>query len=232
MTFAHDSQGSSSVEPLGLMVHSLPSSNLAQAQTSPVATGRWKLLALVLLCSLPVFAAYWVYFVVRPQGQAGLGQLVQPVQPMPDAVALGLDGRAHPLVGLRGQWLLVSVAGGACGDVCQRRLFVQRQLRAMLGKDKDRVDWVWLVNDAVPVDEKLRPHLAEGRVLALSPGLIQSWLAVAPGKSLTDYIFVVDPLGNVMMRFPAQLDAISATKARRDLERLLRASASWDGPGR
>ena len=35
-----------------------------------------------------------------------------------------------------------------------------------------------------------------------------------------------------MMRFPARMDGAGATQARRDLERLLRASASWDQPGR
>jgi hypothetical protein len=57
-------------------------------------------------------------------------------------------------------------------------------------------------------------------------------LLAAPDKALTDFIFVIDPMGNTMMRFPAQFDAASASKVKRDLERLLRASASWDSPGR
>jgi hypothetical protein len=49
---------------------------------------------------------------------------------------------------------------------------------------------------------------------------------------LAEHFFVVDPMGNWMMRFPARMDTAGAGRAKRDLERLLRASASWDEPGR
>jgi hypothetical protein len=39
-------------------------------------------------------------------------------------------------------------------------------------------------------------------------------------------------MGHWMMRFPARMDAAGAAKAKKDLERLLRASASWDEAGR
>ena len=56
--------------------------------------------------------------------------------------------------------------------------------------------------------------------------------APAPGRALQDHLYVVDPQGNWMMRFPPGLDAAAAAKAKRDLERLMRASASWDEAGR
>ena len=61
---------------------------------------------------------------------------------------------------------------------------------------------------------------------------VQQWLAPAAGHQLQEHLYLVDPLGNWMMRFPANLDAEGAAKAKKDLERLLRASASWDEPGR
>jgi len=39
-------------------------------------------------------------------------------------------------------------------------------------------------------------------------------------------------MGHWMMRFPAGLDKAGAGRAKRDLERLMRASASWDQAGR
>ena len=57
-------------------------------------------------------------------------------------------------------------------------------------------------------------------------------LEAANGQQLADHLYLVDPMGNWMMRFPAQLDLAAAAKAKRDLERLLRASSSWDQPGR
>lgn len=213
-----------------MMVHSMPTPQDGESVTLAPG-GRWKMLAIMLVCSLPVIASYFAYFGVRPSGHASLGELITPVRPVPDQVATALDGSVHPLAELKGQWLLVSVAGGACLQGCPQHLFLQRQLRETLGKDRDRVDWVWFISDQVAVPASLKPALAGAQVLRVDAQVLQAWLA-QPGAALTESLFVVDPMGNAMMRFPAQFDNVAAGKARRDLERLLRASAAWDGPGR
>jgi hypothetical protein len=109
---------------------------------------------------------------------------------------------------------------------------LQRQLRESLGKDKDRVDWIWLVTDNAPVRAELRNALAQATVLRVDAQQLARWLAPEQGHVLADHLYVVDPMGNWMMRFPAGLDMPGAAKAKRDIERLLRASASWDEPGR
>lgn len=218
-------------EPLGLVVHSLPTPH--ESVVEPMRpSGRWKLLAIMLVCSLPVIASYYAYFVVRPQGKASFGELIAPARPVGNWVGTSLQGGSTPLASLKGQWLMVSVHGGTCAADCQHRLFLLRQLRATLGKDKDRVDWVWLVSDTAPVDPAMHKPLGDAVVLRVDPNVLNEWFSVAPGKSLSDYIFVVDPLGNTMLRLPAVFDVADSAKARRDLERLLRASVSWDGPGR
>jgi hypothetical protein len=133
---------------------------------------------------------------------------------------------------LEGQWLLVSVAGGACDTACERHLYLQRQLREGLGKDKDRVDWVWLVDDAVPVRDALKPALRDATVLRVDRAQLADWLSPAPGRQLADHLYVVDPMGHWMMRFPAADDTAAAEKVRKDLEQLMRASAGWDQAGR
>lgn len=218
-------------EPLGLVVHSLPTPQETVAE--PLRpSGRLKLLVIMLVCSLPVIASYYAYFVVRPQGKASFGELIAPARPVGNWTGTNLQGQGTPLPALKGQWLMVSVNGGACDAECQRHLFLLRQLRATLGKDKDRVDWVWLISDAAPVDGAMHKPLGDAVVLRVDPGVLNEWFSVAPGKALSDYIFVVDPLGNTMLRLPAVFDVADSAKARRDLERLLRASVSWDGPGR
>jgi hypothetical protein len=218
-------------EPLGLVVHSMPA-----AQQATLSGGRsgsiWKLLAIVLVCSLPAIVAYFAYYVVRPAGRAGFGELIQPVRPVPAAGASALDGSPVALSSLKRQWLLLSVAGAACEPDCQRRLFTQRQLRETLGKEKERFDLVWLISDQQALPEGLRQRVADTTLLRVEQRVLNDWLLAAPDKALTDFIFVIDPMGNTMMRFPAQFDAASASKVKRDLERLLRASASWDSPGR
>jgi hypothetical protein len=59
-----------------------------------------------------------------------------------------------------------------------------------------------------------------------------AWLAPQQGHALAEHLYLVDPMGNWMMRFPAGLDLAGAAKAKRDIERVLRASASWDEAGR
>ena len=215
-----------------MTVHDMPSPQELVASRPATAYSRWKLLAIAFICSLPVIVSYFAYFVERPEGRAAYGELINPARPVPEAVGVTLDGLATPLASLKRQWLLVAVAGGACPEACSRELYLQRQLREMLGKDKARVDRVWLVTDDVEVPQDLRRHLGDLVVLRVSPATLEAWLGAPTPQALTDHFYVVDPLGNAMMRMAANMDAAAAAKARRDLERLLRASASWDEPGR
>lgn len=215
-------------EPLGLAVHSLPNPQDA-AQTQPVLTGRWKLLAIMVVCSLPVIAAYYAYAFVRPQGHAGIGDLISPVRPVGDLSGVPLDGGTQTLASLKGKWLLVAVGEGACEAACQRQLFVQRQLRESMGKDKERLQRVWLLRDQAAISPALRQAMGDAVVLRVNPQALTDWLAL-PAAPVTDTLYLVDPLGNAMMHIPAQINAAQASKARRDLERLLRATASWNTP--
>ena len=218
-------------QPLGLTVHSMPTlEDMAPPQQT--RTGRWKMLLVLLVCAAPVVASYFTYYVVRPEGRRNFGELITPQYPLPDVVATALDGTQVNLQTLKDQWLLISVAGGACDAACARQLYLQRQLREGLGKDKDRLDWVWLIDDAAPLAPELLPALKTATVLRVPAKDLEAWLAPAKGATLREHLFLVDPLGNWMLRFPAQLDTEQAPKAKRDLERLLRASSSWDNAGR
>jgi hypothetical protein len=194
--------------------------------------GRWKLWLVLLVCVAPIVASYFTYYVVRPEGRRNFGELIDPMRPLPDQPSVSLSGEAGNLLALKGQWLLVSVAGGACDEACSRHLYLQRQLRETLGKDKDRLDWVWLIPDDAPVPEKLLPALSGATVLRVPMAAVSAWLAPGAGNQLTRQLYLVDPMGNWMMRFPPDLDLQSAAKVKRDLERVLRASASWDRAGR
>ena len=220
-------------QPLGLTVHSMPSPGLAALDDAQRTTrGRWRMIAVMLICAAPVIASYFTYYVVRPEGRRNYDELINPQRPLPDQAAITLDGKPLNLRQLKGQWLLISVAGGACDEACRQHLYLQRQLRETLGKEKDRVDWVWLVTDDAPVAPALLPALRDATVLRVSQAELSQWLEAASGQRLASHLYLVDPIGNWMMRFPASLDLQGAANAKRDLERLLRASASWDEPGR
>ncbi len=218
-------------QPLGLTIHSIPAPERAMAAQTR-RSGRWQMLLLLLVCAAPIVASYFTYYVVRPEGRRNFGDLIDPQRALPDQASVSLTGQSSNLTALKGQWLLVSVAGAACDEDCSRRLYLQRQLREGLGKEKDRLDWVWLISDEAQVPAKLLPSVQEATVLRVPLVSLNGWLAPASGQQLEEHLYLVDPLGNWMMRFPPHLDISSAAQVKRDLERLLRASKSWDKAGR
>jgi len=187
------------------------------------------MLLILLVCASPVIASYFTYYVIRPEGRRNYGELIDPQRPMPELVGVNAEGQSVPLTQLRNQWLFISVADSACDAQCESHLYLQRQLREGLGREKDRMDWVWLRTGSVELPERLRRATETAVVLHLDEAQISRWLVPAPGQQLSDHLYVVDPLGNWMMRFPANADP---AKVRRDLDRLLRASSFWDRPGR
>ncbi len=212
-------------------MHSLPVP--AVGAEARVRAGRLKMLLVLLVCAAPVIASYLTYFVVRPQGRTNYGELIVPQRELPAGLPLAdLDGRAVPAASLKGQWLLVVVAGGDCDPGCEQRLFLQRQLRETLGKDRDRLDKVWLVPDAAPVRPEVLRAIGGGtptQVLRVPREALAGWLEAAPGRPLEAHYYIVDPLGHWMMRSPPDAEP---AKLKRDIDKLLRASASWDLPGR
>jgi hypothetical protein len=190
------------------------------------------MLAVFLVCAAPVVASYFTYYVVRPEGRRNFGELIQPMRPLPSQPAVTLEGKRTELAALRGQWLLISVAPGGCDAACSQHLYLQRQLRESLGKEKDRLDWVWLVSDQSPVPEKLMPGLRQATILRVDAQAIGAWLSPSAGHKLEDHLYLVDPMGNWMMRFAPGLTLETAAQAKRDIERLLRAASSWDEAGR
>jgi hypothetical protein len=215
-----------------MTVHSLPSVTGEPAERRRIS-GRWKMAAIMLACAAPVIASYLAYYVVRPEGRKNYGELIQPARALPEVKAQLLDGTAVPLPALQGQWLLVSVGGGACNEACQKNIYWTRQLREVMGRDKDRIERLWLVADDAQVDSKLAPQVHaprnDAQALRVPRAVLEQWLPAAAGKKIEDHLYVVDPYGNLMLRWPADMDA---AKAKRDIHNLLRASGSWDQAGR
>lgn len=216
-----------------MTVHDLPSpGDLAQADARRTRIGRWKMIAMLLVCASPVIASYFTYYVLRPEGRSVYGELIQPQIDMPAVTLKNEQGQDVPLRSLKGQWLLVNVASGACEERCQQNLYFQRQLREILGRDKDRLDRVWLVSDDAPIAQALQAALQGAHVLRMDAETLTRWISPGTGQQLQDHLYVVDPMGNFMMRFPAHMDVAGASKAKKDLNRLLKASSSWDQAGR
>lgn len=174
----------------------------------------WLILA---LCAAPIVASYAAYYWWQPTGHVNYGELIEPRQ-LPGATLARIDGRRFTLRELEGQWVLLAAAPAACDEKCREKLVYMRQVRLAQGKETDRVERVWLVTDGVAPDAAL---------LTEHPGLIvvrdgEPIVGALPAqRSPIDHVYVVDPLGNLMMRFPANPDP---RKMLKDLSRLLRHS--------
>jgi hypothetical protein len=221
-------------EPLHLTVHGMPRADIASDETlRRTARGRFKMLLVLLACAAPVIASYFSFYVLRPEGRSNYATLIEPSRTMPaDLPLTDLDGRPVSAASLRGQWLLVSVGRAACDQDCEQRLFMQRQLREMTGRERDRIDKLWLITDDGPIAPALRAALSAApatQVLRVPAPALQQWLAPAAGESLESHVYVVDPMGQWMMRAPPQAQP---ARFKRDIDKLLRASSFWDRPGR
>jgi cytochrome oxidase Cu insertion factor (SCO1/SenC/PrrC family) len=224
----------SQTDPVGLTVYDLPSPAQAAAEDgSRTRAGRIRMLLVMAVCAAPIIFSYLTYYVIRPQSASSFGELIEPQRDIPAITATDLKGQVIDLQSLRGQWLFVMVTGGACDSECERMLYVQRQLHKSLGREKDRVERVWLVSDTAPVSDALVQALQGATVLRADGQALAKWLSPAAGHELKDHFYLVDPMGRWMMRFPSKQEGAEApVKIKRDLERLLRAANSWDQAGR
>ncbi len=195
--------------------------------------GRIMMLAILFACALPVIASYFTYYVIRPQGRTNYATLIEPQRPLPPletVPAQDMDGHSVPLTMLKGQWLMIVVAPASCGKACESNLFLQRQLREMMGPERDRIQKVWLVDSPGPVAPALAAALAATPAVAtyrVDRAALERWLEPEPHHALEDHLYVVDPLGNWMMRTPANPDPV---RLKKDVDKLLRASAWWNRP--
>ena len=203
-------------------------SNIPSAATNtapPVRphAGRWKLFAIIAICASPVIASYLSYYVIKPTGRVNYGDLIQSdLHSIPDLQTTTLDGTPAPLAGLEGKWIMLQVDSGDCTDACRKKLYDMRQLRLTQGRERDRIERVWLITDDAPLDTVLMREYDGTRMLRASAAAVTKWLPTVSGTSASDHIYLIDPLGRLMMRFPKNCEP---GKIKKDLGRLLAASS-------
>lgn len=187
------------------------------------SAGRWKLFAVIAVCAAPLIASYLTYYVIKPESRTNYGSLLDPrAYPMPVLVATTLDGKPTGLDAYKGKWIMLQVDEASCQDRCKKKLFEMRQLRLIQGKEMDRIERVWLVTDDQPLDTMVMREYDGTRMLRVKPDALKAWLPTEPGTAPVDHIYLIDPLGNLMMRFPKDADP---NKVKKDLAKLLKASA-------
>lgn len=166
----------------------------------------------------PVVAAYLSFYFWPPEGRTNYGELIKPVA-LPDAALRDSTGKELALSKWRGKWLILTIDGANCDAACDQKLFLMRQIRISLSKEMNRVERVLLVRGKSNVSGDLLKKYPGMNVLSgADADLLGQFPALADPA---DHIYLVDPLGNVMMRYAKNPDAAGI---RRDLSRLLSVS--------
>jgi hypothetical protein len=188
---------------------------------------------------------------LRPEGQTNYGTLLNPQRPVPSAQALPLltrEGEPFDLASLHGKWILVSADSADCPESCVKKLFTLRNSHASQGKNVERLSRVWFLideqsqGDATSGNAKPDAAASDAAAPDVSPQILEAYQGthmlradpdkllafLAPNASpaerdaaLKGPMWIIDPLGNLMMEFPADADSISV---RDDISKLLKNS--------
>jgi cytochrome oxidase Cu insertion factor (SCO1/SenC/PrrC family) len=181
-------------------------------------TPRSKFLFVISVFLAPVVAAYLAYAGWRPSGHTNYGDLLK-VTPLQQTVGRTVDGQPFNLDALRGKWVMVHVGAARCDAACAWQLYLMRQTRIAQGKEQSRIERLWvLTDDGTPDAQLLQAHSG---LHVWRPSAAAFVTQFPAAQDSAEHIYLVDPLGNLMMRFPAQVDA---KRMMKDLRLLLKAS--------
>ena len=180
--------------------------------------GRWVLVAVLLVCVAPLLAAYLVFEVWPPERRMNYGELISPL-PLPEVSLTGLDGHRVHLKGFRGRWIMLHVDHAHCDSYCEKKLYHMRQVRLAQGREMERIGRVWLVVDDAAVAAPLVANYPGTHIARVSDSKLLVQFPVT--RDVRDHIYLVDPLGNLMLRYPRDPDP---GRMKKDLERLLKVS--------
>ena len=166
----------------------------------------------------PLAIAAWMYFTgsaLIPEGRTNHGALLQPIVRLTEALPdSGLHERTE------GHWVLLYTNAGPCGEECEYALYTLRQSRLMLGKELDRLVRVFLHGETAP-DTVLLAEQHEGLVTLRDDSLGALLDGKRPQSLAAGGYYLVDPLGNLVMYFPPDIDPSAMVE---DVKRLLKQS--------
>lgn len=194
-------------------------SDLRLATTAAtIRYGRLKMLLIFAVCASPVLLGTLAYWFYRSESTTNYGSFIEPQRQ-----AVGLES-------FRGKWVMFTIDSPQCDEFCAKRLYLMRQLRLTQGKDKDRLERVLLLSEPGKAEfltsgvESLEKVHEGMHQLFLDADQRARLLGIEGQTPSTDKtadkgIYLVDPLGHVMMRFPDDPDP---SRMKKDLGKLLK----------
>ncbi len=203
---------------------------------------------IILVCIAPVIASSIAYYLYRPEGRVNYGFLIDEpidaknisvsieVKPQQESSFLGVVKSRSPkseeliissIGDFVGRWLLVRIGSSDCDEVCTEELYAMRQVRLMTGKNRSRVERIWLIPNHSSASKTSKQDEYDGTwglSVSNSAGFLKRLDLVSKNfdENLTyKGLWLIDPQGFFMMRFPEDADI---KKIYKDIARLLKVS--------
>jgi len=190
---------------------------------TPQRRSLWPLVAVFALSLAPVLAAVLAYYVptLRPAEVSNYGTLIEPQRPMPTAGELPLstlDDQPFDLNTLKGRWILATADGAACAEACARKLFILRNTHASQGKNVERLVRVWFITDNATVPQPVLDAYLGTVMVRVDAERLKTYLPLDAPQSLTEPLWIIDPLGNLILRYPGEADPV---RFRKDVSKIV-----------
>lgn len=167
----------------------------------------------------PIALSYMLFYWGAPSGSVNYGELIKVKKALPDVALRKTNGVTFNISQLRGKWVMLVVDSGECGESCRKKLYYMRQVRLMQKNEMERIERVWLIDDDKIPETSIKEDF-KGTIFINARD--NELLKEIPAKiSRHDHIYMIDPLGNLMMRFPKDIDP---SKMAKDIKRLLKVS--------
>jgi len=189
--------------------------------TDPISKGRRQLMLLAVVFLGPLLIAFVFYYGEigwRPVSSTANGQLIIPPRLLPDMVLRQNATGESPK--FRGKWSLIMLGDGSCDEACRSLLYETRQVRKALSRDRDRVQRVFYVTTG-SLDAEFVKSEHPGLVIIETDAPIAEPLLEAVNDRNPGDIFLADPIGNLIMRFPPDT---GMSGIHTDLKQLLKLS--------
>jgi cytochrome oxidase Cu insertion factor (SCO1/SenC/PrrC family) len=181
-----------------------------------IKRGQIKLLLILGLFVAPFALADLAFRYWKPDSFSNYGELVQATEFRPAGLQ-GADGGPFDLAGLRGKWVFLLVQAGECDAACRQNLYLMRQVRQAMGREQDRIARLVIAERPLPA-ELTAEHAGLKQARARE---LHGLSAQLPAGEAFGQIYLVDPLGRLVLRYPQAADG---SRMLKDVQRLLKYS--------
>lgn len=185
---------------------------------------------MVTIFAVPVFAAWIFYFNPEylPASRSNKGTLIDPPRPITELHFQQLNGQSFPLGNLEGNWTMVTIAAGNCGERCEAQVHEMQQVRLALAENRYRLERVLILQqpEAGTGGEAIAEKYQGTRVLVAGNSEVADFerLFAVDARPVAGTRYLIDPFGNLMMQYAPEAPSKDMLH---DLEKLFKASKNW-----